>query len=226
MGESGDLAADGGDRGHRHDERERREDADVPEDERIREGVALDHHRPQRLIGVGERQERGDRPQDVVQLLDRHEQPGEEDLGEQHERHELDGLELIPGKGRDRETAPAGLYISQHKQPGSLQAAFEASPHGYELVEPYYRSGPLPPVAGSLHREEGTLEFLHRWEELIGGLCRAGFVVEDLNEPPHARADAESGTFAHRSRYIAPYVRIKARRTGESTATRRVWTPM
>jgi SAM-dependent methyltransferase len=106
-----------------------------------------------------------------------------------------------------------GLYLSQHKQPASLQADIRPSLKGYELAEPYYRSGPLPEVAGSLHRELGTLEFLHRWEELIGGMCRAGFVIEDLIEPLHAKADAALGTFAHRSRYAAPYVRIKARRT-------------
>jgi SAM-dependent methyltransferase len=106
-----------------------------------------------------------------------------------------------------------GLYLSQHKQPASLQAGVRPSAAGYELVEPYYRNGPLPDVAGSLHREQGTLEYLHRWEDLIGGMCRAGFVVEDLIEPQHAKPDAAAGTFAHRSRYVAPYVRIKARRT-------------
>src|SRR5438093_277152 len=79
-----------------------------------------------------------------------------------------------------------GLYISQHKQPASLQADVQPSPRGYELTEPYYRERPLPAVAGSLHREPGTLEFLHRWEELLGGLCRAGFVIEDVIEPRHA----------------------------------------
>ena len=82
-------------------------------------------------------------------------------------------------------------------------------------MEPYYRTGPLPPAAASRHREPGTLEFLHRWEQLIGGLCRAGFVVEDLTEPCHADDHSEPGGFGHRSRYVAPYVRIKARRTGE-----------
>jgi hypothetical protein len=81
------------------------------------------------------------------------------------------------------------------------------------LIEPYYRRGPLPPVVGSLHREEGTLEYLHRWEELLGLMCRAGFVIEDLVEPLHAKADAVPGSFAHRSRWVAPYVRVKARRT-------------
>ena len=43
---------------------------------------------------------------------------------------------------------------------------------------------------------------------------RAGFVIEDLVEPCHAKADAQPGTFAHRSQYVAPYVRMKARRRG------------
>lgn len=123
---------------------------------------------------------------------------------------------------------PGGIYISQHKQPVSLQADVKPSARGYELVEPYLRSGPLPPVSGSRHREEGTLEFLHTWEELIGELCRAGFVIEDLTEPPHAEEEAKAGTFAHRSRYAAPYVRMRARRLGgaeKRPAAGALWTP-
>ncbi len=112
-----------------------------------------------------------------------------------------------------RVTVPGGLYVSQHKQPASLQAAPRPGPRGYELVEPYYRSGPLPSVEGAPHREPGTLEFLHRWEELVGGLCRAGFVVEDLVEPVHADEAAPAGSFAHRCRFVPPYVRIRARRS-------------
>jgi SAM-dependent methyltransferase len=121
-----------------------------------------------------------------------------------------------------------GLYISQHKSPTSLQADVVPGNRGYELIEPYYRSGPLPPVVGSRHREEGTLEFLHRWEDLLGGLCRAGFVIEDLVEPLHAKADAERGSFEQRSQFVAPYIRIKARRTGgvaRGGARGAIWTP-
>lgn len=114
-----------------------------------------------------------------------------------------------------------GLYISQHKNPVSLQMLSKPSSRGYEVVEPYYRRGPLPRVDNSLHRESGTLEFLHRWEELLGGLCRSGFVIEDLLEPVHAKHEAEWGTFAHRGRYVAPYVRIKARRVGEDISIKR-----
>ena len=80
-----------------------------------------------------------------------------------------------------RVTRPGGIYISQHKQPASLQGVQQPGPAGgYELREAYYRTEPLPPVAGSKLREEGTAEFLHRWEELVGGLCRTGFIIEDL----------------------------------------------
>jgi SAM-dependent methyltransferase len=111
-----------------------------------------------------------------------------------------------------RVLAPGGLYVSQHKQPTSLQCSIKPGPAGYVLTEPYYRSGPLPISAGSRIREEGTIEFLHRWEDLIGGLCRSGFVIEDLLEPNRGAADAPPGSYEHRSRYVAPYVRIKARR--------------
>ncbi len=139
----------------------------------------------------------------------------------------------VPDVGRvyrevARVVVPDGVYIAQHKQPASLQAAVSSSQRGYQLTEPYYRAGPLPAVIGSQHREPGTLEYLHRWEDLVGGLCRAGFVVEDLIEPLHAKPDAEPGAFAHRSQYVAPYVRIKARRVGHASANAagaRLWTP-
>jgi SAM-dependent methyltransferase len=127
-----------------------------------------------------------------------------------------------------RITREGGLYISQHKQPASLQGALEPSPQGYELREPYYRNGPLPPAAGSRLREEGTLEYLHRWEQLLGLLCRSGFVIEDLVEPFHADATSAGGEFGHRCRYLAPYVRIKARRksaAGQDSTRAALWVP-
>ena len=115
-----------------------------------------------------------------------------------------------------RVTRPGGVYISQHKTPTSLQTSTKPGGGKYTLDEPYYRDGPLPPRPPCRTREPGTLEFLHRWEELIGGLCRAGFAVEDLVEPTHADESADVGAFGHRSKFVAPYVRIKARRGGEA----------
>ncbi len=121
-----------------------------------------------------------------------------------------------------RVTRPGGLYISQHKSPTSLQAEIRPTGVGYRLAEPYYRSDPLPPAEPCRVREPGTLEFLHRWEQLVGGMCRAGFVIEDLVEPMHAEANAEVGTFGHRSQFVAPYVRIKARRVDSVSRQRPV----
>jgi SAM-dependent methyltransferase len=128
-----------------------------------------------------------------------------------------------------RVTAFGGLYISQHKQPASLQAELLPSPRGYLLTELYYRSGPLPEVMqGCRHREAGTLEFLHRWEELLGGLCRSGFVIEDLVEPCHGDALAPARSFSHRSLFLPPFVTVKARRVtaqGETRSANKLWTP-
>jgi SAM-dependent methyltransferase len=126
-----------------------------------------------------------------------------------------------------RVTVAGGIYVSQHKQPSSLQSSVAPSERGYEIVEPYYRRGPLPTVEGSPHREPGTLEFLHRWEDLLGGMCRAGFSICDVIEPMHADEQAAIGSFGHRSRYVAPYIRIMARRHGEisDSPAAKVWVP-
>ena len=121
-----------------------------------------------------------------------------------------------------------GLYISQHKQPVSLQADLRPDSRGYVINESYYRNSPLPQVHGSIHRESGTQEFIHRWELLVGGLCRNGFQVEDLVEPYHGEPQAERGAFSHRSLFVAPYVRIKARRTlkeDKSQSRKSIWIP-
>ncbi|QDT70422.1 Ubiquinone biosynthesis O-methyltransferase [Planctomycetes bacterium MalM25] len=112
---------------------------------------------------------------------------------------------------------PGGVYVSQHKTPTSLQASARVGTTGLALETPYYLDKPLPPAEPCRTREPGTLEFLHRWEELIGGLCRAGFVVEDLSEPSHAN---EPGDHGRRSQYVAPYVRILARRVSPEGAAR------
>ncbi len=111
-----------------------------------------------------------------------------------------------------------GLYVSQHKSPVSLQA--DSQPDGsssFRLNHEYYRNDPIPEVSqqngvSRRLREPGAIEYLHRLEQLIGGICRSGMVIEDLIEPMHADATAERGSFGHRACYVAPYLRIKARK--------------
>jgi len=123
-----------------------------------------------------------------------------------------------------------GIYISQHKSPISLQASAETIGHSgssssgchYGIKHTYYRDSPIPPTSSrsataARLRETGSIEYLHRYEQLIGGLCRSGFVIEDLVEPVHAQQDAAIGSFAHRAKFVAPYLRIKARKIGTPT---------
>lgn len=121
-----------------------------------------------------------------------------------------------------------GLYISQHKQPTSLQISHRDDEDCYVIGVEYYRDGPLPNVSDDSYRERGAVEFLHRWDDLIGELCRSGFVLEDLREPFRADHKAAPGHFGHRGRFVPPYVRMKARRVaraGVTDATQRIWTP-
>jgi SAM-dependent methyltransferase len=111
---------------------------------------------------------------------------------------------------------PGGVYASQHKQPVSLQAT--SGPTGaqnhFVITGPYRRADPLPPAGdGCWHREAGALEHLHPLEDLLGGLCRAGFVIEQVAEPRHDSPDAPVGTFAYRCRFVPPYLALKARRS-------------
>ncbi|HEV7998262.1 MAG TPA: methyltransferase domain-containing protein [Planctomycetaceae bacterium] len=123
---------------------------------------------------------------------------------------------------------PGGIYISQHKQPTSLQITHRDAKERYVLGVEYYHAGALPAVPDDSYREAGTVEYLHSWEELIGELCRAGFVLEQLCEPVRADRQAAPGHYAHRGRYVPPYVRMKARRLDREGAARGqpvVWTP-
>ena len=129
-----------------------------------------------------------------------------------------------------RVTRAGGIYISQHKQPVSLQSSIDPASNGYTIEHAYYRQSAIPAANSSAPssrrlREQGAIEFLHRWEELIGGICRSGFVIEDLSEPLHAKPDARRGSFADRAKYIAPYVRIKAKRLGGGPEDQKLWLP-
>lgn len=118
-----------------------------------------------------------------------------------------------------RVTRPAGLYISQHKQPANLQISLDTYAGSYVVEHAYYDPAPVPgTVKPSKLREPNAREFAHSWTVLMGGMCRAGFAVEDVLEPDHGKADALVGSFHHRCFFIPPYVRIKARRAGNPAA--------
>ncbi|MFM8953571.1 MAG: class I SAM-dependent methyltransferase [Planctomycetaceae bacterium] len=129
----------------------------------------------------------------------------------------------VPDVGRvfrevARVTKAGGLYVSQHKSPASLQATLEPGPNGrYELRFPVTRGEPLPPEPPSRLREAGTHEFIHSISAVLGGICAAGFAIEDVCEPDHTQPGAVVGSFAHRAAFLPPYVRVLARRRSGQT---------
>ena len=127
-----------------------------------------------------------------------------------------------------RVTRDGGLYISQHKQPTCAQITHRDERNHFVVGVEYFHEGPLPRVEDTSYRETGAVEYLHRWSELVGGLCRSGFVLEDLREPRRADYKASVEHFGYRGRFVPPYVRLKARRVvrprTDETASK-LWLP-
>ena len=118
---------------------------------------------------------------------------------------------------------PGGLYVSQHKQPMNLQASLELVQGRYVIETPVdHAAKSLSIGQSSLLREPETVEFAHSLDAILGGICRTGMSIEAISEPDHANLDSEPGTMGHRSRFIRPYLRIKARKSAGSTKVRKI----
>lgn len=126
-----------------------------------------------------------------------------------------------------RVSRDGGLYISQHKQPASLQITHRTKRDRFVIGVEYYREGPLPATDDTSYREPGATEYLHRLDQILGGICKAGFVIEDVTEPCRADPQAAVTEFGYRGRFTPPYIRMKARRinrSGDEQAAA-IWTP-
>jgi SAM-dependent methyltransferase len=112
---------------------------------------------------------------------------------------------------------PQGLYISQHKQPINLQSSLKTK-NGHYAIETEIGNVAINSQSDepSSLREPNTREFAHSLESILGGICRSGMVIEDIQEPYHANPRSVSDSMGHRSRFIPPYLRIKARKAGSS----------
>lgn len=123
-----------------------------------------------------------------------------------------------------------GIYISQHKQPTSLQISHRNERHQFVIGIEYYHKGPLPRQIDQSYRESGATEYLHRLEDLVGGLCRSNMILEDFREPVRANYKADVGHFGYRGRFVPPYLRMKARRRQRPVHEQElkrsaIWTP-
>lgn len=116
---------------------------------------------------------------------------------------------------------PGGLYISQHKSPFNLQTSLTTHQGKYWIETEV--GGVAIPVqrnhASSL-RETDAIETAHSLEDILGGICHAGMVIEDLSEPDHVKSEASFDAAGHRARFVRPYIRIKSRRSANNAPSK------
>jgi len=111
-----------------------------------------------------------------------------------------------------------GHYFSQQKSPGSLQTGeWNKSMESYVLRTPAVDGISLTPesASGLPQREPGMMEYIHTLDALLGGLCRNGFSIEEVQEPTRGDGWAPPGTAEHRATFSPPYLKILSRRIGE-----------
>ena len=120
-----------------------------------------------------------------------------------------------------RVIAAGGLYISFHKQPMNLQVSLQPGPAGYIVEHPAGTAIRNPAYLSSRLREAGTIEHAHSLQSILGGICRSGFVIEDVVEPQYGELAQPPGSFKHRCSFVPPYIAVKARRQ-ETAAGKRL----
>lgn len=113
--------------------------------------------------------------------------------------------------------ASGGLYWSEHWNPVEMQLDETLAWDGaaYRLSHPQ-GTGPLPAPAGTTPETAVCWHYIHRLDDLLGGLCDAGFAIVGYAERPGADLAAAPGTRAHLGAYAPGFFAVLARREGAS----------
>jgi SAM-dependent methyltransferase len=121
---------------------------------------------------------------------------------------------------------PGGLYLSDHWNPAQMQLADEQwDGSAYRVA---HRSGSGEPLT---IKDPSTVDgpqcryFAHRLQDLIGGICDAGFTIERFAERGAVDAGAAPGTREHLGAYLEPFFEILARRRAHEPVPRTVRRP-
>lgn len=109
-------------------------------------------------------------------------------------------------------TEPGGLYLSEHWNPVQMQLdTGERWDGGAYRVSLRPGTGPYPWPPGDL-TEATCWHYVHSLEDMLGGLCDAGFVIVRFGEQGEAEPGATPGTQAHLDGYLPAHFCILARR--------------
>jgi SAM-dependent methyltransferase len=120
---------------------------------------------------------------------------------------------------------PGGLYFSEHWNPAQMQLGSGRSwdGKGYRIIHPS-GTGKALLMGGTLAAEGAETMFAHRLRDLLGGICDAGFVIEQFGERGASDLTAETGSQAHLGAYLEPFYVVLARRTGRPVTRRQLRT--
>lgn len=113
-----------------------------------------------------------------------------------------------------RVVRPGGQYLVTHWNPIFWQLD-EQWVDGYRVVRPQKPGEPMVQEYWNIEGQQvrvGALEFYHPLHDLLGGLCRAGFVIEDFRERDRGDAAAPPGSWEHLRAFFPPLLSVKARR--------------
>jgi SAM-dependent methyltransferase len=121
--------------------------------------------------------------------------------------------------GVARVLRPGGVYHLSGWNPVAYGADERWTGEGYLLAEGYAEgheavcgdgywdiAGP----EGQTRRVAGPREFRHTLTAILNGLIERGFVLLDVHEEPHGRADAEPGTWDHFCSVVPPWMMVWA----------------
>jgi SAM-dependent methyltransferase len=108
-----------------------------------------------------------------------------------------------------------GLYLVEHWSPTQMQLEGPMTWDGtaYRMIHPQGSGRPipwqleLPDGTGTLN----TWHYIHRLQDLVGGLIRAGFTIHELAERPLGDPEAEQGTPEHLATFVPSFIRILAK---------------
>ena len=107
---------------------------------------------------------------------------------------------------------PGGWYDVEHWNPVHVQLTGLGTWDGaYTVARPQAPGTRVPWVPGD---SSGVVcwHYVHRLEDLIGGLCRTGFTVHRVAERAYGDAGAPPGSHEHLAAYVPPFFRLLAKR--------------
>jgi SAM-dependent methyltransferase len=110
-----------------------------------------------------------------------------------------------------------GFYWVEHWNPYHVQLpeAGAWNGHAYLIARPQQPGKPVPWTGWSAHEESPSAtcwHFIHSLDDLIGGLCEAGFMVIRFAETRRGDITAEPGSHQHLAAYLPPFFALFARR--------------